>query len=185
MARTWSSPSSWSGRVESSSQRHASLEEASPSLRGEGGTSAAGAAAPHVARAGREDDAVTKIPDEELRVWLDDDLVDRKPPAGWVHATTAWETIELLGAGRVVELSLDHDLGDDERFGRGIDVIDFVAEQQEIHGRPLWPRDGIHLHTANPVGRETMARSIRNYCERGDISFEETSPGGQPFFRFQ
>src|SRR5829696_3463438 len=78
-----------------------------------------------------------------LRVWLDDDLVDRAAPEGWIHVQTAWAAIELLDTGRVIELSLDHDLGDDEAFGRGVDVVDWLGEQQEIHGRLLWPRDGI------------------------------------------
>ena len=34
--------------------------------------------------------------DALLRVWLDDDLVDRRAPEGWIHVTTAWEAIELL-----------------------------------------------------------------------------------------
>ena len=85
-----------------------------------------------------------------LRVWLDDDLVDRAAPEGWIHVTTAWDAIDLLKTRRVVELSLDHDLSDDERFGRGVDVVDFIAEQQEVHGRDLWPRDGISSPHGEP-----------------------------------
>ena len=81
----------------------------------------------------------------ELRVWLDDDLVDRTAPEGWMQVTTAREAIELLLTGRVVELSLDHDLGDDEQFGRGVDVVDFIVIEQEVNRRDLWPRDGIGL----------------------------------------
>ena len=68
--------------------------------------------------------------------------------------------IKLLDEGNVIELSLDHDLGDDEKFGRGIDVVNWLGEQQEIHDRPLWPEEGITLHTANAVGRDSMARAI-------------------------
>jgi hypothetical protein len=50
-----------------------------------------------------------------LRVWLDDDLEDRAAPEGWTHVTTAADAIALLDAGDVVEVSLDHDLGHDER----------------------------------------------------------------------
>jgi hypothetical protein len=43
-----------------------------------------------------------------MRVWLD----DRRPtPEGWVRVRTPEEAIELLRAGGVGELSLDHDLG--------------------------------------------------------------------------
>src|SRR5262249_24467714 len=106
-------------------------------------------------------------PTDQIRVWLDDDLVDRQAPDGWTQGTTGWDAIELLKAGTVVELSLDHDLSDGERFGRGTDVVDFIAAEQEMHGRDLWPRDGISLHTANPAGREAMARTIRRYAEKG------------------
>jgi hypothetical protein len=104
------------------------------------------------------------LPGGELRVWLDDDLVDRAAPAGWFHVTDASSACALLATGRVVELSLDHDLGDDDKHGRGIDVVDFLSEQQFAHRRALWPRDGIALHTANPQGREQMARGIERYA---------------------
>ena len=84
----------------------------------------------------------------------------------------------------MLELSLDHDLGDDERFGRGVDLVDFLIEQQEVHGRRLWPRDGITLHTANPAGRETMARAIRRYAGKAMAVEESITPGGKPQFRF-
>lgn len=42
------------------------------------------------------------------RLWLDD---ERPAPAGWVHVRTASTAIELLAAGGVTEVSLDHDLG--------------------------------------------------------------------------
>jgi hypothetical protein len=122
---------------------------------------------------------------DEIRVWLDDDLVDRLAPEGWTQVTTAWDAIELLKTGRVVELSLDHDLSDDERFGRGVDVVDFIAEQQEVHGRDLWPGGGISLHTANPAGRDTMARAIRNHADRAGLTVRESRAGGQPSFTFE
>jgi hypothetical protein len=121
----------------------------------------------------------------ELRVWLDDDLEDRAAPEGWAQVTTAWEAIELLRSGRVVELSLDHDLSDDRRFGRGVDVVDFIAHQQEVYGRSFWPRDGIRLHTANPAGREAMARTIRRYAEKAGFTVRESRGGGQPHFTFE
>ena len=89
---------------------------------------------------------------------------DAGGPNRWTLVTTAPEAIRVLDSGSVVELSLDHDLGDDERYGRGVDVVDWLAEQQEVHGRALWPRDGIAIHSANPHGRETMARTIERYA---------------------
>jgi hypothetical protein len=120
---------------------------------------------------------------DPIRVWLDDDLVDRKAPQGWVQVTTAADAIALLDTGRVVALSLDHDLGDDERFGRGIDVVNWLGEQQEVHDRPLWPEEGIKLHTANPYGREAMARAIRADAGRRFRVAEYRTPYNQPIFR--
>src|SRR3954454_15096453 len=89
------------------------------------------------------------IPDEgDLRVWLDDDLIDGRAPEGWLHLITAREVCFLLLTGRVVELSLDHDLSDDTRFGKGVHVIDFLDQQHGEHGLAMWPSDGITPHTA-------------------------------------
>jgi hypothetical protein len=118
-----------------------------------------------------------------IRLWLDDDLVDRKAPDGWQQVTTAWAAIAWLETGNVVALSLDHDLGDDERFGRGIDVVNWLGEQQEVHNRPLWPKDGITLHTANPSGRDSMARAIRTDAGRRFRVVESRTAGSKPIFK--
>lgn len=97
--------------------------------------------------------------DADLRVWLDDDLEDRRAPEGWVHLRTAREVCLLLLGGRVRELSLDNDLDGDQEFGQGFQVIDFLEEMQ-FGGRFLWPVDGIQLHTANSSGRKRMERSF-------------------------
>jgi hypothetical protein len=129
--------------------------------------------------------AILEATPRPLRVWLDDDLVDRAAPDGWVHVQTAWQAIELLGTGRVVELSLDHDLGDDEKFGRGVDVVNWLGEQQEVNDRILWPREGITIHSANPSGRDTMARAIRADAGRRLRVIESRTPGGKPRFQFE
>ncbi len=54
-----------------------------------------------------------------MRVFLDD---ERATPDGWVRVYWPAEAIALLKTGAVEELSLDHDLGDDER-GTGYDVV--------------------------------------------------------------
>ena len=86
------------------------------------------------------------IPDEgDLRVWLDDELEDRKAPEGWVHLVTAREVCFLLLTGRVVQLSLDHDLSDDIRYGRGDQVIDFLDDQQGQFGVRFGLEMGSHF----------------------------------------
>jgi hypothetical protein len=122
--------------------------------------------------------------DEPLRVWLDDDLLDRKAPDGWVQVTTAWEAIKLLDTGNVVEMSLDHDLGDDAAYGHGIDVVNWLGEQQEVHNRPLWPEEGVILHTANAYGRHAMAKAIRADAGRRFQVIETRTAGNKPTFSF-
>lgn len=90
-------------------------------------------------------------------------MVDRAAPLGWVHVQTAQEAIELLGTREVLDLSLDHDLGDDERNGTGYDVLLFLAEQSEAEGRDLWPRRSIAAHSANFAASPRMAGMIDRY----------------------
>jgi hypothetical protein len=120
----------------------------------------------------------------DIRLWVDDDLVDRRAPAGWIQATTAHAAIRALKTGRVVELSLDHDLGHVDKDGRGINIVNFLGHSREVRGRDLWPRDGITLHTANPAGRDAMARAIRADAGRRYRVSETRTPGGKPRLRF-
>lgn len=126
----------------------------------------------------------TPVPDGELRVWLDDLLDDRAAPPGWVQVTIAPAAIKLIDCAQVVELSLDHDLGDDETAGKGVDVVDHIAEQQKVEGRDLWPRDGITIHSANPAGRDQMARTIERYATELHVVRRTISPSGKPRFEF-
>jgi hypothetical protein len=121
--------------------------------------------------------ATGAAPEGPLRIWVDDDLEDRAPTDGWLQVATAWEAIALLATGRVIELSLDHDLAGDAANGRGVDVVDWLAERAS-EGRPAWPHS-ITLHTANPYGRDDMARVIRRHAP---VARESLSPGGKPVF---
>ncbi len=88
-----------------------------------------------------------------MKVYLDD---ERETPDGWVRVYWPDEAIELLKAGGVTEISLDHDLGDDER-GTGYDVLLWLEEQVVVHGfRP--PKMGVH--SANSSAREKMEAAI-------------------------
>jgi hypothetical protein len=88
-----------------------------------------------------------------MRVFLDD---ERVAPNGWRHVRWPEEAIELLRTGEVTELSLDHDLGDDER-GTGYDVILWIEEAVITRGFSP-PR--IVVHSANPSAREKMELGI-------------------------
>lgn len=119
----------------------------------------------------------------ELRVWLDDDLEDRKAWDGWVHVTTVKQAIALLDTERVVELSLDNDLGGDE-FGEGKHVVDYLCKQHFLYDQLLWPRDGITLHTANASARDQMARAIERYAARDLLVKRDLTSGGKTRFGF-
>ena len=60
----------------------------------------------------------------DMKVYLDD---ERETPEGWVRVYWPHEAIELLKTGKVEEISLDHDLGDDEK-GTGYDVVTWVED---------------------------------------------------------
>lgn len=93
---------------------------------------------------------------ESIRMWLDD---ERPMPKGFdLHVRTAEEAIRAIKSGRVVEVSLDHDLGN-ERFGTGYDVAKFI-EESAFDGSiaPL----KVSVHSANPVGTKNIKRCIDN-----------------------
>lgn len=90
-----------------------------------------------------------------MRVYLDD---ERTTPEGWVRAYWPDEAIALLETGQVEELSLDHDLGDDER-GTGYDVVLWVEEAVARRGFSP-PR--MSVHSANSSARQKMESGIRS-----------------------
>ena len=88
-----------------------------------------------------------------MKVYLDD---ERATPQGWHRVYWPDEAIKLLCSGVVSEISLDHDLGDDER-GTGYDVVLWIEEAVATRGfRPPI----IRVHSANSSAREKMERGI-------------------------
>lgn len=121
---------------------------------------------------------------ENLRVWLDDDLLDRRAPDGWIHLRSAREVCLLLLTGRVIALSLDNDLDGDIEFGTGFQVVDFLDERQGVAGEALWPREGITIHSANSSGRDRMTRAIESLPQRHEgleVESSLTSKGKRHF----
>jgi hypothetical protein len=90
-----------------------------------------------------------------MRVYLDD---ERNTPEGWVRVYWPDEAIRLLEAGSVVELSLDHDLGDDDR-GTGYDVVLWIEEAVALRG---FKAPKISVHSANSSAREKMVAGIQS-----------------------
>ena len=89
-----------------------------------------------------------------MRVYLDD---ERTPPDGWTLVRWPEDAIALLETGDVTEISLDHDLGDDEH-GTGYDVILWIerAVARDGFSPPI-----IHVHSANTSARAKMELGIR------------------------
>nr|WP_255653665.1 cyclic-phosphate processing receiver domain-containing protein [Myxococcus sp. XM-1-1-1] len=81
---------------------------------------------------------------------------ERPAPEGWVAVRWPEEAIALLEGGQVVELSLDHDLGDDEH-GTGYDVLLWLEEAVATRGF-VPPR--VRVHSANSSARQKMELAI-------------------------
>lgn len=113
-----------------------------------------------------------------MRLWCDD---IRPSPPGWVWARTNDEAKVLLSGGKVVECSLDHDLGlhdveipddPDELLDliyskdlpaeeTGLDLVKWMCEHN------LVPRV-VRIHSWAPDGAKAMARYLNDFghdCE--------------------
>ena len=99
-----------------------------------------------------------------MKVFLDD---ERQPPPGWTLVRWPSEAIDLLETGQVTEISLDHDLGDDDR-GTGYDVILWIEEMVATRG---FSPPKIRVHSANSSARRKM--------ELGIASIERFAKNGQ------
>lgn len=90
-----------------------------------------------------------------MKVHLDD---ERATPPGWTRTFWPDEVIGLLQTGEVTDLSLDHDLGDDDR-GTGYDVVLWIEEAVALEGfiPPI-----ISVHSANSSARDKMLSGIRS-----------------------
>ena len=90
-----------------------------------------------------------------MKVYLDD---ERDTPDGWTRVYWPAEAIELLRTGMVEVISLDHDLGDDDR-GTGYDVVKWIEEQVVTAG--FVPPE-MRVHSANVSARTNMELGIRS-----------------------
>lgn len=91
----------------------------------------------------------------DMKLFLDD---ERTTPEGWTRAYWPDEVIAHLETGAVTELSLDHDLGDDER-GTGYDVVLWIEEAVALRG---FVPPQMRVHSANSSAREKMEAGIRS-----------------------
>lgn len=96
-----------------------------------------------------------------MKLWLDD---IRPAPEGWTWIKDAWHAIALLAElctishSSDIEISLDHDLGDDKN-GTGYDVAKSI--ESGAHSGTI-PRIKWNVHSANPVGRKNMIAALES-----------------------
>jgi hypothetical protein len=90
-----------------------------------------------------------------MKVYLDD---ERATPIGWHRVYWPEEAISLLKQNLVTEISLDHDLGDDEH-GTGYDVLLWLEEAVFTQG---FVPPVIYVHSANTSAKHKMMLAINN-----------------------
>ena len=88
-----------------------------------------------------------------MKIWLDD---ERPCPNGWVSTRWPHEVIAHLQTGKVREISLDHDLGNDD-VGTGYGVILWI-EEAVVVGNFRPPK--ITVHSANPAAKRKMELGV-------------------------
>lgn len=92
-----------------------------------------------------------------MKIFLDD---ERKSPAGWEKTRFPELMIHFLDKYEVKEISLDHDLGDDEFIGTGYDVLLWIEEK--VYNDENYNPPKINIHTANSSARIKMEMAVKN-----------------------
>ena len=109
--------------------------------------------------------------DQTVKVFLDD---ERTTPTGWIRVYWPDEAIALLETGKVSEISLDHDLGDDER-GTGYHVVLWIEEAVVASGF-IPPK--MYVHSANSSARQKMEMGIQAINRRAAAQKATHKPDG-------
>jgi hypothetical protein len=91
--------------------------------------------------------------DEEVRLFVDD---IRTPETaglgfGWRLARSVSQALAIIRRNKVVELSLDFDMGNGHNTTA---IMDYYQQRLEL------PRDGIKFHSQNPAGRRALELSL-------------------------
>lgn len=103
-----------------------------------------------------------------MKLWVDD---ERPAPRGWRRARTVAQALKLLDTGKISEISLDHDLGENERTGYFLAaLIEERAHDGQLR-RLVW-----HIHSANPVGRKKMLMALQSADRLWDSNAKRNKP---------
>lgn len=87
----------------------------------------------------------------KIKLWVDD---ERYPGPEWLWDKDSESAIETLSLYYIDEMSLDHDLGGEDTTRA---VVLWLCEHPEY-----WPGI-VHVHSANPIGREWLEGMINRY----------------------
>jgi hypothetical protein len=79
-------------------------------------------------------------------------IVIEVPDQEWVIVRRAEYVVELLKAGLIDNLALDHDMGSGMN---GYQLVKWMDENQ------IWPRGKITVHSWNPVGKDNMEHLLK------------------------
>lgn len=90
-----------------------------------------------------------------LKVYLDD---KRNTPDGYFRVFWPSQMAQILEEFEVEEVSLDHDLGDDD-IGTGYDVVCYIEEKVYFNRDYVVPV--MKTHTDNSSARDKMQRGIK------------------------
>lgn len=99
---------------------------------------------------------------ETINLYLDD---LRDCPENFVIARTVEEAIYYLESFNINILSLDHDLGEDEKGNlllTGYDLVKYICENG-------LRANSVYIHMSNPVGRLNMYETLLGAQRRGFI----------------
>lgn len=77
----------------------------------------------------------------------------------WVWVKTAPDAIRVLETGDVIEVSLDHDLGEEAEVGTGYDVLKWIEEKVAFDD--AFEPPVIHIHTSNLGARDQMESAVQ------------------------
>jgi hypothetical protein len=90
-----------------------------------------------------------------MKLYMDD---ARDTPNGWTRTYTVDETIDVLQTRTVTHLSLDNDLGEDQK--EGYKVLDWLEET--VYNDSTFPMPEVSIHSSNASRVEYMQRALKS-----------------------